>query len=60
MTICKITVLKKLYNADLSSECRHTDIQLGTCPYYTKCHIKLRKMYNVQKFHINCETCKNH
>jgi len=34
MSVCKITVLKKLYNAELADSYRRPDIHHGTCPYY--------------------------
>jgi len=34
MAHCKITVLKKMYNAELADEYRREDVHHGTCPYY--------------------------
>ena len=34
MPICKITVLKKLFNAELAETYRRSDVHYGTCPYY--------------------------
>jgi uncharacterized repeat protein (TIGR04076 family) len=35
MPVCKITVLSKLYNAELADTYRRQDIHQGPCPYYT-------------------------
>jgi uncharacterized repeat protein (TIGR04076 family) len=36
MAICEITVLDKLYNADLADAYRRPDVHQGPCPYYTE------------------------
>ena len=34
MTTCKITVLKKIYDANLAETYRRPDVHQGACPYY--------------------------
>jgi len=34
MRICKITVLKKLYQPELANTYRRSDVHQGACPYY--------------------------
>lgn len=36
MAKCKITVLKRMFNADLAEEYRRADIHFGPCPHFAE------------------------